>query len=1133
LIFDNEDRTIPLDEDEVRLTRHVRISTTVKDNYYSYFYVNGRHSSLLEFENLLAHARISADGYNIVQQGDINRITSMSPIDRRRMLDDVAGITKFDKDIHRAEDKRKQVEENLDRIGVLTDEIKRHLKELDKDRSDALKFNELREEVNGFKVQLAYKKKNHFELKIKNFDEQVSSLERNIVETEERIDEIKRKSSETTERLSEIDNKLADLAGDEADGLKIKIENIKLEKLRAKDQQETARDDIEDYKREKAAITKDLKSADKELKHYEKTFKSADEELTKNKERKSELEAELKELEDLASKSDSEISEMKRVITKLSHKIESQREEIHQKNLDKDRLEDRLKRADSDVLELEELLKKYEFELQENSWKLKEFKESEESEESVDDLKKRLSDRRKSEQKLISDSKDLEDAVTNLTREHTKAKLQAETAEEVQRGYNLAVKSVLDARDRRELKGIHGTIAELGNVNEKYNTALITAAGTRMQSIVVDNDESAAKAIAYLKKHKIGRATFLPLNKMVKGKPTASALMAVEDEKAVGFAIDLVDFDKKYGPAFWYVFADTVVANDLNTARKLMGGVRLVTLDGELIEKSGAMIGGVAPTKTIRFGIPTESEIDKIWTKLQKAVEHSEKVIAELQDTRAEIMALEDRIRHTSIEEDSKNLKIRELESEQSEINEKLEAARKDHKAKGEGLEALQAELDKSDENILKLSEALSVLETERDEKQETMLKATSKEIADKINDARENLTTTINLINELTHRKETLQTQIKLYTETCEKFNNSLAEIDTKLKENSERINSGKNLFSKHDDELNKLMKVEQSMSKDQRKLSDERDKLLKREVKLSNDLETLRAKINANKDIIVQTSMQTQDVSKELSDVMAEIQNYNIDIDEFEEQPIPLDDLKKKIPEIENRMERLQPVNLRAIEDYNSQNERLQKLNEEVTELETQRDNLNELVAELMTKKKEGLMEVFTAVNENFKEIFGDISNGGIAELHLDSYKDPFEGGLQIKARPKNKKTLKLEALSGGEKSLTALSLIFAIQRYQPSPFYVLDEVDMFLDGINAENVGKMVTKNTEMAQFIVISLRKVTFKDASHIYGITMQGTGISYIIGKVNLSEIGDEGELLSDMEDFKGPPPKELPEATGG
>jgi chromosome segregation protein len=138
-----------------------------------------------------------------------------------------------------------------------------------------------------------------------------------------------------------------------------------------------------------------------------------------------------------------------------------------------------------------------------------------------------------------------------------------------------------------------------------------------------------------------------------------------------------------------------------------------------------------------------------------------------------------------------------------------------------------------------------------------------------------------------------------------------------------------------------------------------------------------------------------------------------------------------------------------------------------------------------------------------------------------------------LQIKARPKNKKTLKLEALSGGEKSLTALSLIFAIQRYQPSPFYVLDEVDMFLDGINAENVGKMVTKSTEMAQFIVISLRKVTFKDASHIYGITMQGTGISYIIGKVNLSEIGDEGEILSDMEDFKGPPPKELPEATGG
>jgi len=184
-------------------------------------------------------------------------------------------------------------------------------------------------------------------------------------------------------------------------------------------------------------------------------------------------------------------------------------------------------------------------------------------------------------------------------------------------------------------------------------------------------------------------------------------------------------------------------------------------------------------------------------------------------------------------------------------------------------------------------------------------------------------------------------------------------------------------------------------------------------------------------------------------------------------------------------------------------------------------------------MNKKKEGLMKVFGAVNENFKEIFQGLSQGGDAELLLENPKEPFEGGLVIKARPKNKKLLKLESLSGGEKSLTALALIFAIQRYQPSPFYVLDEVDMFLDAINAENVGKMVTRNASLAQFILVSLRKVTFKDASHVYGVTMQGTGISYLIGKVNLSEVGEDGELMKDLKDTGSNPPEGLPELTGG
>jgi chromosome segregation protein len=373
----------------------------------------------------------------------------------------------------------------------------------------------------------------------------------------------------------------------------------------------------------------------------------------------------------------------------------------------------------------------------------------------------------------------------------------------------------------------------------------------------------------------------------------------------------------------------------------------------------------------------------------------------------------------------------------------------------------------------------------------------------------------------------------IKLYTDKCGEYRDNISEIEKKIGESNNRIEENKSLYKDYDDQLNKLIKVEKSMSQDQLKLNDERDKLKERIIKLEGELDKMDAKKNSLNDLIVNTGIQIQNVNTELAEVINEIQMYDFEEEDFGGEKKSLEDLKRAIPEIERRLESLQPVNLRAIDEYNRQNERLETLNRDVEQLEVQKENLNEIVNELKTKKKDGLMVVFNAVNDNFKDIFNQVSIGGTAELILENPKDPFEAGLIIRARPRNKKFMRLEALSGGEKSLTALALIFAIQRYQPSPFYVLDEVDMFLDSINAENIGKMITKNAELAQFIVVSLRKVTFKDANHVYGVTMQGTGISYLIGKVNLAEVGEDGEIMKDIEDVGGGPPEDIPEVTGG
>jgi chromosome segregation protein len=218
------------------------------------------------------------------------------------------------------------------------------------------------------------------------------------------------------------------------------------------------------------------------------------------------------------------------------------------------------------------------------------------------------------------------------------------------------------------------------------------------------------------------------------------------------------------------------------------------------------------------------------------------------------------------------------------------------------------------------------------------------------------------------------------------------------------------------------------------------------------------------------------------------------------------PLDEIKASIKNAECNSEQLQPVNMRALEDYERQDVRRKKLEEDVTHLKEQRQNLMRLAKKIQTRKKEVFQTVFDAIDVNFKEIYAELSEGGDAALGLQDPENPFEGGLIIKARPSGKKILHLNALSGGEKSIASLAFIFAIQAYDPSPFYVLDEVDMFLDGKNAERVAHAIKERARMAQFIVVSLRRVTINEVNHIYGVTMQKDGISSLIGNVNVEMV---------------------------
>ncbi|MDD1767899.1 MAG: chromosome segregation protein SMC, partial [Methanomassiliicoccales archaeon] len=712
------------------------------------------------------------------------------------------------------------------------------------------------------------------------------------------------------------------------------------------------------------------------------------------------------------------------------------------------------------------------------------------------------------EGKLGHQAEELEDAIKRLTREYNSLKAEQEAAESVAKGYTRAVRAILEARDKRAIKGIHGTIAELAEVEQKYEVALNVAAGSRMQSIVVDDDEVAATAIQFLKSNGLGRATFLPLNKMLDGKPRGKAILA--EKQAVGYAIDLVRFDQKFRAAFWYVFGDTVVVETLDHARKLMGGVRLVTIGGELLEASGAMVGGTVEGSALKFGNAAKGKLEELAEQLRRATEESEKVSEQLRSIRAELTALENRIRELSGTESTKDVRLGALESRKQEVKTRLAKTLEELKTKGEELKKVEECLVSLTQTIDALSREIEKMKEQRELDRRTMSELAPHDLSQKLKSLQSEIVELSSAVSELKAERETTQSQLDLAKER-------LSDVDAVEKDARDKIGKLKKEAkdaiareSKLKVELSGLMKIEESMGKEINELREKRDSLFKNKVTLEGEKDKVQSKIETASDISVGLTTKLSVAEEKLKELETEIKQYSIEI----VPPLPsLEALKDSISSCESTLASMGAVNLKAIDDYGQKKSRYDELKNETQRLEAQKKDLLKLMGELNEKKKVGLFKVYDAVNDNFKRTYAELSGGGEAELVLENMESPFEGGLQIKAKPKNGKVLRLEALSGGEKSLTALAFVFAIQEDQPSPFYLLDEVDMFLDAINADMVAHRVQRASNTAQFVQISLRKVTLNKADHIIGVTKQEGGVSSVIMKPNIGEINDYQEEL--------------------
>jgi len=1076
------------DVSEITIKRRVK---ETEDNYYSYYYLNGRSVNLSDVQDLLAAAGVTPEGYNVVMQGDVTEIINMTPYQRRGIVDEIAGVAEFDEKKEAAYEELDTVEDRIGEADLRIGEKRDRLDQLADERETALQYQDLRDELAEYR---GFRKASELEEK----RDALADVEAEIGEAKTDLDELREELDARQGRLTRLEEDLADLnheietkGEDEQIQIRSEIEEIKGEVSRLEDKIESAES------RAESAET-DRREAFVQIDRKEETIEELDGEIREAKVEKASVKSELatkrSELADVEAEiegADTEFDELKAELSEKKEAIESLRAEKSETQREKDRLLDEARRRSNAVSEARE--------------------ELEEARESLPEHKARISELKSELDKAEKNEATIEDAVADLFAEKAEQSEQLEEIEDTLREKQNEYAKLEAAADQRgdaswpravtEVKnggidGVHGAVGELGSVEAEYAEACETAAGGRLANVVVDDDGVGSTCIDYLKRRNAGRATFLPITEMDdRSLPRKPPLPGVVD-----FARDLVDYDSEYESIFSYVLGSTLVVEDMATARELMGDYRMVTLDGDLVEKSGAMTGGSGGGSRYSFTESGGGKLERLATEISDLEDERQSVQSEIdaldddiEDARDRKADAAERVR--SLEADVERAegdlagaedRIEELEDELGE----LEAERESVDAE---MTALDEQLAETDAEIDDLAEEISAIEAELADSEIPELSERADEIRAEIDDLEDRMSSFDGRINELKLEKGYAEDALDDLHDDVEEAQNAKAEAEEAIADHEAAI-EGKQA------ELAEKKEAIADLEEELTALKDEREELREEIREATQARDEQRSLVSAAESDLSDLTDRRDRLDWEIDELESQVGDY--DADEIPD----LDEVESRIEELEAEMEALEPVNMLAIDEYEEVEAALDELQERRDVLVEERDAIEERIEGYEAAKKETFMETFDSINDHFRDIFARLS-AGTGELVLENPEDPFEEGLTMKAQPADKPVQRLDAMSGGEKSLTALSFIFAVQRHNPAPFYALDEIDAFLDAVNAERVGEMIEELAEEAQFVVVGHRSALLERSDRAIGVTMQGDNLSAVTGM----QFGGDGD----------------------
>lgn len=1080
-------------DDPITVAR--RIKKAGNGNYVSSYALNGRASTLSEIHDFLAKYNISPNSYNVIMQGDVTGITNTTPNERRKIIDEIAGVADFDRKIEQATKELEMVETRVEKSTIILNEIDSRLVQLEQERKEALKYKQLKDEKTDLESKISTVK--YFDIKnsIERLHESILDADKQKKLEEESLKKLTKELEKTKLELEDIAEQVKTKGEAEQIEIKKHIEALKGEISRKKDSMAFCDKQIEDNKQAKTSSGENIETLKQKI----------DNTLIKIDGKKDEI----KIIEENIQR---EKEELERVLSKVTNINQSTSEHVEKRNELRRKFEkthDDENNLLKEKIPLEEKLSSLRKEIEDSKQVIVHLEESQQifntNEEllktQIGEIQTELADFESAQKKVLYEIDTIKNEITdssyNVNLAYRKIQnLEAQKQAFEDANFGRAIETVMNSG----LGGIHAPLAKLGKVDKKYSLALEAAMGSRMRYIVVDSDEVASVAIEILKSANAGRASFLPLNKI---QNAPDALRLPKEPGVVDYAIDLIDYDDVYDNAFYHALGDTLVVEDMQVARKLFGRYRMVTLDGSIVEKSGLMTGGSSARNTLKF---SQNEDEELETFKKRLTEFEAKHKA-LETTKSDLEIKHEKIRQHYSEAmnelNRKKIEYDNITKNKADTLQNIEAKLELLKAAEPQVEELSGKLDKLElqhveinQLSAELKEQIEAIENEMPQDELTKLNELTEGIEFEIKRLETRIANCNNEIKSFNLEIDFHNESIKNQEERILKSNSD----NTKLVEDKEKFAKEITEIQVQIDELDvKIKEIGEKLGELQQK----RDELQKAVLESEKNKSALEVKIERTREQLEAYKTRRKELEPELVAIREELTATGYDLSMLKPLDISIEEVMKKIASLDRRMEDLGAVNMRAIQDYDEVQSRKTDLEERLQTLDNERKQINDRMLGYEDLKKKAFLETFNNINENFRDIFAQLSDGE-GQLILENPENPLAGGLTIEARPRDKKMQRLESMSGGEKSLTALAFVFSIQRYMPAPFYAFDEVDMHLDGINVEKLSDMIRKHSSHTQFIVVSLRKPMIESANRTIGVTQKEKGITKVTG-VKLSD----------------------------